>query len=106
MKLALNDLRKTRIDKLIVESVDLSLYIAHAEIGSERYLIAGKDNRPLKTQNLLDMKTALASLSAKSIVLSHRSSYDEMVGHEHGGKENLMELPLSPGFESLPAWLQ
>ena len=106
MKRALSDLRKEQIDKLIVESVDLSIYIAHAEIGANRYLIAGKDGRPLKTQNLLDMKTALAPLRAEIIVLSHRSSYDEMVGHEHGGKENLMEIPLGPGFESLPAWLQ
>ena len=106
MKCTLKELRNKAVDKLIVESVDLSLYIAHADIGPDRYLIAGKDGRAFKTHNLLDMKAALASVKADAIVLSHRSPYDEMVGHEHGGKENLMEIPLGPGFESLPAWLQ
>lgn len=104
MKVSLKQLRRKDIQRLLIESVDLSLYIAHAEIDQERYLIAGDDGKPLKTRNLLEMKQALASLQAEERLLLQRSAYDEMVGQNFPPTDNAMELPLSPGFESLPAW--
>ena len=38
MKLSLQALGKRRIDRLVIESVDLSLYIAHAEIAGRCHL--------------------------------------------------------------------
>jgi hypothetical protein len=104
MKKTLKALRRERLDRLVIESVDLSLYIAHAEVGGERYLVAGKDGSVLKTKNLLDMKAALADLDASERLLSQRSPYDEMVGQGFRPADNSMEIPLGPGFETLPPW--
>lgn len=104
MKITLKALRGQRIDRLLIESVDLSLYIAHAEIDGQRMLIAGVDGKLLKTHNLLAMKTALAQLDAGELLMIQRSAYDEMVGQNFAPGDNCMELPLAPGFESLPPW--
>ncbi|MEE4278698.1 MAG: DUF6482 family protein [Halieaceae bacterium] len=104
MKKTLKALRGRRLDRLVIESVDLSLYIAHAEIDGERYLIADRANAVLKTRNLIAMKTALAELEAAECVLMQRSSYDEMVGQGFQPADNCLEVPLGPGFETLPPW--
>ncbi len=104
MKTSIRALKGKRLDRLVIESVDLSLYIAHAEVGGHSYLLADADGRVLKTQNLLDMKTALAKLDAAECVLRQRSPYDEMVGQGFEPADNVMEVPLRPGFETLPPW--
>ncbi len=104
MKLSLSALRKQRIDRILIESVDLSLYIAHAEIDGQRSLIADPDGQVLKTRNLLDMKSALSKLRADERVLIQRSAYDEMVGKAPDDVDNRLEVPLGPGFEALPPW--
>ncbi|GAB5413637.1 MAG: hypothetical protein Cons2KO_12400 [Congregibacter sp.] len=104
MKISVKKLRRQNIQRLLIESVDLSLYIAHAEIDEQRYIIAGEDGKPLKTRNLLEMKQALASLKSEERVMIQRSAYDEMVGQPFPRADNCMELPLAPGFESLPTW--
>lgn len=104
MKITLKALRGQRIDRLLIESVDLSLYIAHAEIDGQRMPIADVDGKLLKTHNLLAMKAALAKLDAGELLMIQRSAYDEMVGQNFAPGDNCMELPLAPGFESLPPW--
>jgi hypothetical protein len=104
MKTTLKALRRRRIDRLLIESVDLSLYIAHAEIDGQRLLITDRDGKLLKTHNLLDMKTALVGLNSRELLMIQRSAYDEMVGQNFAPADNCMELPLAPGFESLPPW--
>ena len=104
MKITLKKLQSECVDKLVIESVDLSLYIAHAVIDEQRMLITDKQGKPLKTRNLLEMKSALAAVNARRRVLSQRSAYDEMVGHSHAMSENHLEIPLAPGFEALPGW--
>ena len=103
MKLTLRELRKRSVDRLLIESVDLSLYIAHAEVAGVRYLIADGSGRPLRTPNLLSMKEQLAKVDAGERVLLQRSAYDEMLGGPAGG-DNTLELPLQPGYETLPRW--
>lgn len=104
MKMSVKTLRRRDVQRLIIESVDLSLYIAHAEIDGLRYLIADDDGRVLKTPNLLGMKERLARVRARELVLQQRSAYDEMVGCARGGEDNQMEVRLGPGYESLPPW--
>ncbi|WP_439105568.1 DUF6482 family protein [Congregibacter sp.] len=104
MKVMLSDLKTRTIDRIVVESVDLSLYIAYADVPEGRLLIAADDGKPLKTRNLLDMKSALSKLRAAEMVLVQRSAYDEMVGQSFAPTDNGMEIPLGPGFEALPAW--
>ncbi|MEM6545185.1 MAG: DUF6482 family protein [Pseudomonadota bacterium] len=105
MKITLSELKALPIEKLIIESVDLSLYIAHALVNGERRLIAQRDGTTLKTKNLLEMKKKLRPLHAPSTVLTQRSSYDEMVGQGFPPSDNTMEITLGPGFETLPAWV-
>ena len=39
MKVSINDLEKLAVSELVIESVDLSLYIAHALIAEKEYVI-------------------------------------------------------------------
>jgi hypothetical protein len=104
MKTTIKALRRRSIDRLIIESVDLSLYIAHAEIDGQRWLLTDNAGKILTTRNLLDMKTALVDLKAKERILTQRSAYDEMVGQGFAPAEEALEVPLGPGFETLPPW--
>lgn len=105
MKIVLRALRAeaNRVERVIIESVDLSLYLAHAVIGGEECVIAEDGGALLKTANLLDMKRRLREVVDCDFVLRHRSAYDEMVGHDYAAHSNTMELPL--GKQPLPDWL-
>ena len=104
MKLRLKEIRhKANIDRFVIESVDLSLYIAFVQIDGEEHLIADNTGKPLKTTNLLLMQRQIKQFGKVEAVLRQRSAYDEMVGHNHQATDNSMELPL--GKEPLPEWL-
>lgn len=94
MKLSVKRLRLRGAEKLIVESVDLSLYIAMAVVDGRECLVTTGDGRPLRTRNLLDMKRELAGIAAPERVLRQRSAYDEMIGHSWQAADNALELPL------------
>jgi len=103
MKVAVSDLGNMGITEVIIESVDLSLYIAHARIDGEEHVIADRQGKVLKTRNLLEMQRMLRKAVTCEFFLRQRSAYDEMVGHAHQAADNSMELPL--GREPLPEWL-
>ncbi|MEP1471019.1 MAG: DUF6482 family protein [Halieaceae bacterium] len=107
MKMSIKELqRQGVISKVIIESVDLSLYIAHALIDERVYLLADADGGVLKTRNLLAMKEQLAGLTINELVLQQRSAYDEMVGHASPAVDNAMEVSLSAELYPTPRWLQ
>lgn len=91
------------LEKVVIESVDLSLYIATAVFDGQEALITGRDGKPLKTHNLLGMQRQLRGVVDCELVLRQRSAYDEMVGHSHPAADNTMELSL--GDQPLPEWL-
>ena len=103
MKVSVSDLGNMDITKVIIESVDLSLYIAHARIDGMEHVIADRQGKVLKTRNLLEMQRMLREAVTCEFFLRQRSAYDEMVGHAHQAADNSMELPL--GREPLPEWL-
>ena len=103
MKVCISDLGNLGITKVIIESVDLSLYIAHACIAGQEHVIADRQGKVLKTRNLLEMQRMLRRAVTCEFFLRQRSAYDEMVGHVHQAADNIMELPL--GREPLPEWL-
>ena len=103
MKVSLHELDDDRVARVVIESVDLSLYIAHATMGEEERVITDRRGRVLKTRNLLEMQRALRKKLACDFFLRQRSAYDEMVGHQHQAADNCMELPL--GRDPLPPWL-
>ena len=105
MKVKLKELKqKKNIERFVIESVDLSLYIAFVQINGEEHLIADNTGKPLKTTNLLSMQRQIKQFGQIEAVLRQRSAYDEMVGR--GAKQvgdNMMELSL--GSQPLPEWL-
>ena len=105
MKITLRELgqRAAEVDKVFIESVDLSLYIAQAVINGEAHLLAEDDGKVFKRVNLLEMKRSIKAALSCLLVLRHRSAYDEMVGHTYAANSNTMELPL--GDQPLPDWL-
>ena len=105
MKLRLKEIRhKSDIDRFVIESVDLSLYIAFVQVNGEEHLIADNTGKPLKTTNLLSMQRQIQPFGKVETVLRQRSAYDEMVGKGAPlSCDNTMELPL--GDQPIPAWL-
>lgn len=103
MKIRLSQLAKLEPEIVIIESVDLSLYIAFAQIDGDECLIADDSESVLKTRNLLEMRRAVGRVTQCEMRLRQRSAYDEMVGHRHSAAENALEISL--GSEPLPDWL-
>ena len=103
MKVNIDELGSLDVDEVVIESVDLSLYIAHASIADQEHVIADRTGKVLKTRNLLDMQRSLRKAVTCEFYLRQRSAYDEMVGHSHRDVDNSMKLPL--GKEPLPEWL-
>ena len=107
MKISIKDLRRRDgINKVIIESVDLSIYIAHAVIDGRKYLVSDVDGRVLKARNLMAMKEQLEGLAIREMVLQQRSAYDEMIGHSAEPLDNAMEVRLSADLYPVPKWLQ
>ena len=103
MKVSLRDLDSNAVTKVVIESVDLSLYIAHATVDKTERVITDHKGKVLKTRNLLEMQRTLRKRLDCEFFLRQRSAYDEMVGHQHRATDNCMELPL--GCDPLPPWL-
>ena len=107
MKVSIKDLRRRDgIIKVIIESVDLSIYIAHAVIDGREYLVSDVDGSVLKTRNLMAMKEQLEGVAIREMVLQQRSAYDEMIGHSAEPLDNAMEVRLSADLYPVPKWLQ
>lgn len=105
MKVTLKELAALgTIDKLVIESVDLSLYIVRALVGEDEQLVTDAQGRTLKTRNLLEMKQLLAGLDPAQLVLRQRSAYDEMVGQPRWDCDNALEVDLSPELYPVPRW--
>ena len=105
VKLKLKEIRqKSGIDRFIIESVDLSLYIAFVQVDGVEHLIADNTGKPLKTTNLLSMQRQIKQFGQVESVLRQRSAYDEMVGRpSQVSADNTMEISL--GSQPLPEWL-
>jgi hypothetical protein len=93
-----------QIDRLVIRSVDLSLYIAVAEMAGDDCLITNNDGSTLKTRNLLEMKQAVADLCFGELVLRQESAYDEMVGQPDREGSNALEVGLSAEMYPTPDW--
>ena len=105
VKLKLKEIRqKSGIDRFVIESVDLSLYIAFVQVDGVEHLIADNAGKPLKTTNLLSMQRQIKQFGQVESVLRQRSAYDEMVGRpSQVAADNTMEISL--GSQPLPEWL-
>ena len=103
MKVSVSDLGGMGVTGVVIESVDLSLYIAHARIGGEEHVIADRQGKVLKTRNLLEMQRMLRKAVTCECFLRQGSGYDGIVGHAHQATDNSVELRLGGG--PLAEWL-
>lgn len=104
MKLTIREALRRQPRRLVIESVDLSLYIVSIELEGELALLVDESRKPLKTRNLLAMKELLTPLAAYPAVLRQRSAYDEMCGQPFLPADNTLEVPLDVRGQPLPRW--
>ena len=95
MKVAINKLASLDISSVVIESVDLSLYIAHVRVGDTEHVITDRQGKVLKTRNLLEMQRLLRKAVSCEFFLRQRSAYDEMVGQPAWDCDNALEVSLS-----------
>ena len=95
MTIALSKLEKYFVvEKLVLHSVDLSLYQASAIIDGEEQYITDDKGALLRSRSLLDLQKLLREVSANQSVLRHTSAYDEMIGGAEKPDTNALEVPL------------
>lgn len=104
MKITLRELGARTVQKLVIESVDLSLYIAEATVDGAVYLVVDEAGKPLRERNLLGMKRHFSGISVDACVLRQRSAYDEMIGHPWQAADNTLEIPMTTAAQPLPDW--
>ena len=90
--------------KVVIDSVDLSLYIAFAVIDGQECLITDSKGGTIKTRNLLEMKKQLEGLSIAELTQRQRSAYDEMVGQPKWGCDNALAGGIPPELYPTPSW--
>jgi len=93
-KVYYKDLAKYKIEKIIICSLDQSLYQALLSIDDAEHLIWENNAKPLKTRSLMKMQESFDELEIDELVLRQESAYDEMVGLGAKGS-NRMEVRLS-----------
>ncbi|MEQ8514476.1 MAG: DUF6482 family protein [Chromatocurvus sp.] len=104
MKITVDALRGCRVQQLVVESVDLSLYIAQVVIDGVPRLVVDSAGKPLRTRNLLSMKRHFSGVHVDACLLRQRSAYDEMIGHSWQAADNTLEIPMTPAAQPLADW--
>lgn len=93
-KVYYKELSKYKIEKIIICSLDQSLYQALLIIDNEEHLIWETKTKALKTRSLMTMQEAFEEFEVGELVLRQESAYDEMVGLGEGGS-NRMEIRIS-----------
>lgn len=103
MKITLQQLQHSvGVSRIVVHSLDFSIYLAYAEFGQDAFLVTEPDGKPLRTSNLTAMKQRLAGVAAPALYLRQQSAYDEMVGQPLRRGANTLEVPLSRDWGDFP----
>lgn len=103
MKLTLQQLRfRQPLARVVIESVDLSLYIALTEFEGREVLVAGRDGRALRGRSVEELRSHFKGLEVAEWILRHRSAYDEMVGAPAQGAVAALEVVLGGPEQELP----
>ncbi|TNC80390.1 MAG: hypothetical protein C9356_14120 [Oleiphilus sp.] len=93
--LTLKQLEKhNRLEKVIIESLDSSLYRLLVLVEGEEALVTEKNGASLVKRNQNDLRELLAPFAIASLVLRHQSAYDEMIGQPVRSESNRLEIPL------------
>lgn len=95
MSIAIKELTPGQyIEKVIILSLDLSLYQVSILVDGEEHTVVNSDRRPLRAHNKLELQSIFERFQVGEMVLRQRSCYDEMVGHSHSDCDNTLEVRL------------
>jgi len=83
------------IDKVVIHSIDQSLYQLSVSIDGVEYYVADNKGKLLRAFNIVDLQKQCRGLNYAEMVLRHQSAYDEMIGHDDTQPgANTLEVPL------------
>ena len=95
MNISLSQLTKVpSIEKLVIHSLDLSLYQASVVIGTEELMVVDDHNRYLRKHSKLELQSLFKNLPIARTVLRQHSAYDEMIGQPVRDGSNHLEVDL------------
>ncbi len=95
MPLRVAELKKLRsIDKVIIHSLDRSLYQVSVLIDNKEHYVVDKHRIPLRSFNKVELQTLFSRLDVRRTVLKQESAYDEMIGQPAKFETNALEVPL------------
>lgn len=95
MAISLSKLEKfVYLDKLVVHSLDLSLYQVSVEVDGQEHFITDDEGKLLRAFSVVELQKKCANLKANKWVLRQQSAYDEMVGAPIRQQDNTLEVPL------------
>lgn len=104
MKITLQQLqRSTGLKRIVIHSLDCSIYLAYADFGDGALLVTEPDGKALRTRNVTAMKQRLAEVPVPALFLRQQSAYDEMVGQPTREGDNSLEVPLAREWGD-PTW--
>ena len=86
--------RGAQLDKVIVHSLDWSLYQASVVLDGNEQVLVGKDGRPVRARSMLQLEAMFEGFKVKEMVLRQESAYDEMINQPVREVSNRIEVPL------------
>lgn len=101
MAITLIDLRRTEyVEKIVIHSLDLSLYQASAWIDGKEQFVTDNTGKMVRSFNILDFQKMFRGINYGKMTLRQTSAYDEMVGHTYSAGNNAMEVLIKDNFLS------
>lgn len=95
MKMTLNKAKKYfHIDKLVIHSLDMSLYQASVVIDGEEWFLTEQDGQLVRAWSFIEIQKRCRNINAIERVMRQESAYDEMVGGPDKPISNALEVPL------------
>lgn len=68
------------IDKVIFNSIDVSLYQLSIELNGQEFFITDNQGNYVRAFNFLELQKLFRGLPYNKMVIRHNSPYDEMIG--------------------------
>lgn len=93
MAITLIALRRTsNVEKIIIHSLDVSLYQASVMINGVEEYITDNTGKLIRSFNILDFQKMFRGINYGKMTLRQSSAYDEMIGHTGSSGINTMEV--------------
>ncbi|GGO64784.1 DUF6482 family protein [Bowmanella pacifica] len=95
MTIRLTELTKTtHIEKVVIQSLDLSLFQLYVAINRQEHLVVDESGRAIRASNILNLQKLFDGIKVSQMCLRHESAYDEMIGQPAKPGGNRLEVPL------------